>query len=431
MRKAIKTLLAITAAFAAVAAMSGCVLIESQSSAQVDGIGDVQITTTVCASDTDSNATPARPACQGAGKGGNSNLDASSQSTQLLIAYRIPVDSTAPDTISTIDPGGAGTFTFDQSASYSSQLTSAFAPGSARKWVGYISSPQNYVEVGGSQEYFVVAPKFGLPQSSDGSAFAGPFNYRVVVGQRGVDGSHAAGRPVGCGSSATNFDPGEITVCADSPSSAAISTDASQPTQDLGILAAPGTESVNQGNVLRVKFGVDFSGDGNPAPTFDLSASTNIPGGTAQPSTPVLTPDDGVTRLRAITQVPVDTPPGHYDVTLTASLPGGEVRSSTHDVLVTPTTVRCSEYAPTIAGTTDDDVLVGTSGPDVIAGYAGNDQILGLGGNDVVCAGRGNDVLRGGAGNDKLAGRRGNDLLTGGSGRNVIDPGPGKDQMIQ
>jgi Ca2+-binding RTX toxin-like protein len=431
MRKSIKTLLAFAAALAATAAMSGCLLIQSQSSAQLDGIGDVQITTTVCSSDTDSNATPARPACQGASTGGNSGNDTNNQSTQFLIAYRIPVDATAPDSFTTIDPGGGSAFTFDKSPSYTSQLTTAFAPGAARKWVGYISSTQNYVEVGGSQEYFVVAPRFGLPQSSDGSAFDGPFNYRSVVGERVVDGTRLAGRPVACGSSVTAFDTGEGIICADSPSSATISTDTSQPTQDLGILDAPGTESVNAGNVLRVKFGVDYAGDGNPAPTFDLSASTDIPGGTVEPSTPVLTPDDGITRLRAITQVPVDTPPGHYDVTLTATLPGGEVRSSTHDVLVTPTTVRCSEYAPTIAGTPEDDVLVGTSGPDVIAGYAGNDQILGLGGNDVVCAGRGNDILRGGAGNDKLAGRRGDDLLTGGSGRNVIDPGPGKDQMIQ
>ncbi len=431
MPKPIKSLSAIVAVIATALAMSGCVLIESQSSAQLDGIGDVQITTTACASDTDSNATPARPACQGAGKGGNANNDTSDQQTQLLIAYRIPTGVTPPETITTIDPGGGSAFSFSPSPSYVSQLNSALPPGAGRKWAGYISTTQNYTEVGGSQEYFVVSPHFKLEQGSDGAAFQGPFNYRVVVGERAVDGTHAAGRAVVCGSPITDGNPSELAVCADSPSPATIATDASQPTQDLGILDAPGTQSAEQGKVARVKYQLEYAGDGDPAPTFDLSASTDIPGAEATPSTPLITPDDGVTQLRAITHVPAVTPPGHYSVTLTATLPGGETRSSTHDVLVTPTTVRCSDYAPTITGTRGDDVLIGTNGPDVIAGYAGDDTILGLGGNDIVCAGKGDDVLRGGGGNDQLAGRRGNDLLTGGRGRNVISPGPGKDRMIQ
>ena len=403
MRKSIKTLLAITAAFAATAAMSGCVFIESQSSAQLDGIGDVQITTRA---------------------GGDSD----GRDVQLLLAYRIPSDSAAPATIDTTATSGGPGFTFNASPSFTSELQSKSAAPAGQQWVGYVSP---VVTTPAGHGTYTVSPRFTLLEGSDGSAFRGPFNYRTVVGLRSVDGTHPASRPVLCGSPITS-NSSDGTTCATDPSSTGtIATNLVQSTQDLGILDAPGTESVNQGNVLRVKFGVDFAGDGNPAPTFDLSASTNIPGGTVEPSTPVLTPDEGVTQLRAITQVPVNTPPGHYDVTLTATLPTGEVRSSTHDVLVTPTTVRCSEYAPTIAGTRGDDVLVGTSGPDVIAGYAGDDQILGLGGNDVVCAGQGDDLLRGGAGNDKLAGRRGNDLLTGGSGRNVVDPGPGKDQMIQ
>lgn len=402
MRNSIKTLLAITAAFAAVAAMSGCVLIESQSSAQLDGIGSVQITTRA---------------------GG----DANAGTAQLLLAYRIPSASAAPATIDTTATSSGSGFAFALSPSFTSELQTKSAAPAGQQWVGYLSPAVSFPS---GHSTYTVSPRFTLQPGSDGSAFQGPFTYRSVVGWRSVDGTHPASRPVVCASPITGST--SDTSCATDPSSTStIATNLQQPTQDLGILDAPGTESVNQGHVLRVKFGLDYAGDGNPAPTFDLSASTNIPGGSVEPSTPILTPDDGVTRLRAIIQIPVNTPPGHYDVTLTATLPSGEVRSSTHDVLVTPTTVRCSEYAPTIAGTREDDVLVGTSGPDVIAGYAGDDQILGLGGNDVVCAGRGNDVLRGGAGNDKLAGRRGNDLLTGGSGRNVIDPGPGKDQMIQ
>jgi hypothetical protein len=401
MRRSLRKFLAIATACAAAAALSGCVFIETQSSAQLDGIGKVQITTRA---------------------GG----DADGRTVQLLLAYRFPSNAAAPESIATTATSGSPGFTFSLSPSFTSELQAKSPAASGQQWVGYISPALTSPNGRGT---FTVSPSFSLLQSSNGSPFQGPFDYRTVVGFRSIDGTHPASRPVLCASPITGT--ADNGVCATDPNAATIATNLRQSTQDLGILDAPGTESVNQGNVLRVKFGVEFAGDGNPAPTFDLSASTDIPGGIVEPSTPILTPDDGVALLRAITQVPVDTPPGHYDVTLTATLPGGETRSSTHDVLVTPTTVRCSEYAPTIAGTPGDDVLVGTSGPDVIAGYAGNDQILGLGGNDVVCAGRGDDILRGGAGNDKLAGRRGNDLLTGGSGRNVIDPGPGKDQMIQ
>ena len=402
MRKTAKSLIATFAIVATAVAMSGCVTMESQSSAQLDGIGSVQITTRA---------------------GG----DANAGTAQLLLAYRIPSASAAPATINTTATSSGSGFTFALSPSFTSELQTKSAAPAGQQWVGYLSPAVSFPA---GHSTYTISPRFTLQQGSDGSAFQGPFTYRTVVGWRSVDGTHPASRPVVCANPITNST--SDTSCATDPNSTStIATNLQQPTQDLGILDAPGTESVNQGNVARIKYQVDYAGDGNPAPTFDLSATTDIPGGSAVPSTPVLTPDDGVAQLRAITQVPVDAPPGHYDVTLIATLPGGEVRTSTHDVLVTPTTVRCDASAPTIAGTRGDDVLIGTSGRDVIAGYAGDDQILALGGNDLVCAGRGDDLLRGGGGNDQLAGRRGDDLLTGGRGRNVIDPGPGKDRMIQ
>jgi Ca2+-binding RTX toxin-like protein len=438
MRRHIRQIL-IFAAFAVLAVgMSGCVIIKSNSSTQLDGIGAVQVTTTFCASDTDSNAgySPPDSDCQGPTKGGNSNNDASNAgagSLQLLLAYRIPKASAAPDTIVTTNPGGGSAVTFSQNSSYGAELQGLAPAGSSQQWVGYVSNVQGYTEASANQ-YFTVAPEFTLLQQADGAPYEGPFNYRVIVGFRRVDGSNPASRAVDCGAAITtmfNDGPGDM-ICADSPASGSISSNLSQQTQDLGILDAPGTQSVNQGKVARVKFQLDYAGDGNPAPDFDLSATTNIPGATALPSTPLLTPEEGSNnQVRVIARVPVNTAPGHYDVNLVASLPTGETRTSTHDLLVTPTTVRCNAFAPTIAGTREDDVLVGTAGPDVIAAYAGNDEVLGLSGDDLICTGKGDDTIRGGSGDDRIAGRRGNDLLTGGSGRNLIDPGPGKDRMIQ
>lgn len=440
MRRFTRHAVFITAVVAMAIAMSGCVIIKSNSSAQLDGIGAVQVTTTFCASDTNSNNagySPPDADCQGAGKGGSTGADALNAgggSLQLLIAYRIPSNTTASGTITTTNPGGGSAITFNESPSFNSELQSLSPAPSGQKWVGYTSDATSYSTAG--NQYFSVAPKFTLQQEEDGSPFPGPFNYRVIVGFRRVDGSYPATRPVDCGPSLTGqpdmYDDGAgPMVCADSPSAASIANNLSQSTQDLGILDAPGTESVDQGKVARLKFQVEYAGDGNPAPTFTLDASTNVPGADAVSSTPILTPEEGTTPLRVILRPPVDTPTGTYDVTLTASLPNGQIRSSTHEVLVTQTTVRCDTSAPTIAGTRGDDILVGTPRRDVIAGYAGDDTILALKGNDLVCAGKGDDEVRGGNGDDRLAGRRGNDLLSGGRGRNVIAPGPGKDRFIQ
>ena len=405
MRKHARHFLIIAAVAVLAFAFSGCVFISSQSSTQLNGIGSVQITTTA----------------GGNGSGG--------EQVQLLIAYRIPTNASAPSAITTTNVTSGGTITFTQSSSFSSELQSKSAPPSGQRWVGYISPT---VSAPSTHQDFTVAPQFGLQQAADGSPFQGPFNYRVIVGFRHVNGTHPASRPVTCGSPITVDNSDGTTACATDPSSTStIATNIQQQTQDLGVLQAPGVQSVNQGNVARVKYQVAFAGDGNPAPTFDLSATTTIPDATALPSTPTLTPDEGTAQLRVITRVPVDTSPGNYDVTLVATLPNGETRSSTHEVLVTPTTVRCDATAPTIAGTRGDDVLVGTRGPDVIAGYAGDDEVLGLNGDDLICTGKGDDTIRGGGGDDQIAGRRGNDLLTGGSGHNVIDPGPGRDRFIQ
>ena len=437
MRKLPRHFLVMIAVAALAFALSGCVIIKSNSSAQLDGIGTVQVTTTFCASDTNSDAgySPPDSDCQGPTKGGNSDNDSSNAGAgtlQLLIAYRIPTNSTAPDAITTTNPGGGSAVTFTQSSSYASELESGSPAPSGQKWVGYVSTVQGYTEASASQ-YFTVAPNFTLQQEADGSPFTGPFNYRVAAGFRRVNGGSPASRPVDCGSSLTtiqNEGAGEQ-ICVDSPTPAALTTSLQQPTQDLGILEPSTPETVKQGNVARVNFDAVFAGDGNPEPTFSLSTSTDVPDAEAMTNTPTLTPSEGSNPARVTFRAPVDTPPGTYYVTLTASLANGQVRSSTRELVVTPTMVRCDQLTPTIAGTRQDDVLKGTPGRDVIAGYAGNDRVVGLAGNDVICVGKGDDTVRGGNGNDRIAGRRGDDLLTGGRGHNLIRTGPGKDQFLQ
>jgi Ca2+-binding RTX toxin-like protein len=93
-----------------------------------------------------------------------------------------------------------------------------------------------------------------------------------------------------------------------------------------------------------------------------------------------------------------------------------------------PPPQRCKGKAPTITGTTGNDVLTGTSGRDIVLARSGNDRISTLGGNDLVCAGGGRDKANGGGGKDRLLGQAGNDRLKGAGGNDVLRGGGGTDR---
>lgn len=76
-----------------------------------------------------------------------------------------------------------------------------------------------------------------------------------------------------------------------------------------------------------------------------------------------------------------------------------------------PAAPTCRGKAPTIFGTTLDDIITGTAGRDIISGLAGTDTINGRGGNDLLCGDAGNDTIIGGAGpKDTAAGGAGADV---------------------
>jgi len=90
--------------------------------------------------------------------------------------------------------------------------------------------------------------------------------------------------------------------------------------------------------------------------------------------------------------------------------------------------VQGSEFADSITGDNNDNV---------INAAGGNDVVIGLGGNDVIDGGDGNDQLRGDggstytgpSGNDTLNGGAGNDVLWGGAGVDTFDGGDGTDRV--
>jgi hypothetical protein len=262
---------------------------------------------------------------------------------QLKLAYRIPTTITAPSTITSTDPSGGSAITFTEDSGYATQLTSLVPPGSGKQWVGYLSDVQSYKTSG--YQYFTVAPQFALPQGSDGSPFQGPFNYRVVVGYRGVDQTttgSTSSRAVTCGSDPYNYytdgasGAGQLGVCLDDPPSSTVASDLSQSTRDLGVVAAS-PQSVQAGDQATVPFTLKYRGTSSPS--FNLSASSNLPGSpTVTPSQSSFTPGtDEDKSVTASVTVPPTTTPGTYNVTFTAAGTGGAAgqnRSRTNTVIV-------------------------------------------------------------------------------------------------
>lgn len=408
-RKFARNVALILALAAMATAMTGCVVIQSQSGQQLNTIGDpIQLTTTACFS--------GQTGCPDLGNSGQ----AATRGFQILLGYRIPAAADAPQSITTV---AGQPLTFNSDPSYASELERLAPTGPNQQWVGYRTAN---IASTPSSPTFTVSPTFDRPEPENGAPL-GPFDYRVVTGARQTP-SPNPDVPVACGSSLT--DTSNASICVDSPQVSDVATNLEQPNRDLGVLDDSVPVQVNQGDVARLPFLLAYFGDGANAPTFTLSASTDVAGTSATLGAPTITPNAGPNRVNVGVSVPLNTAPGDYDVTLTASLPNGQTRSSTHELHVNATALQCNQIKPTIVGTPGPDVLVGTPGPDVIDGYGGGDKIYGLGGNDVICGGGGNDVIYGGAGNDRILGQSGNDRISGGSGHNLLDGGVGHNVII-
>jgi hypothetical protein len=394
-------------ALGSAALLSGCVVITGQTAQQLNTIGAVRLTTTVCFSK--QNGCPDT---------GNTGYGATSGGFQVMLGYRIPAATSTPQSFNTT----TGQFlNFERDQSYAAELQRLMPAAPGQKWVGYRTGS---LASAPSSSTFTVAPSFALRQGDDGSPFAGPFAYRVVSAARVASNPNA---PVDCGSNPAGNDANK-TSCVDSPSIAEAGTNLQQPTQDLGIVDQGAVFRAHKGSDAPVQFRLLYAGNG-PAPSFGLKASTDIPGATAKAQTSSIVPSAVSSKVPVKLQIPSNVPDGSYDLTLVASLPNGQMRSSTHEIQIGAHASLCGSIQPTIMGTSKGDDLVGTQKRDVIAGFGGDDVIRALGGNDLVCAGPGNDLVKGGAGNDKLAGRSGKDMLIGGHGHDLMIGGPGKDRF--
>ncbi|MEA2448787.1 MAG: hypothetical protein QOG63_719, partial [Thermoleophilaceae bacterium] len=285
--------------------VAGCgVEVESQASRQLDVIGDVEVSTTICAT---MDSVDSAPGC--------SPLS-SDHRARSLVGYRIPAGSRAPDEL---ESTGDVRLSYVRDAGYGAYLDARY-PSDGAHWVGYVSEVHEWAA--GEAPRWTVAPRFSLPAA--GSPHEGPFEYASVAGYFVPgDGAGDSAPPV-C----------DEVAC---PDTAPIL--GSQPTNDLALVSGP-SPGIAQNDEGDVPVGLRFAGPERDDARFELSASSDLPGAAVAPRDGSFAPpagDAGSTSAsteRVHVDVPGDARPGLYTVTLTARS-GGQVRSGTTEFIVT------------------------------------------------------------------------------------------------
>lgn len=301
-------------------ALSGCVSIAGESARQLEEVGDVELTTVICASRANAGVDCPSSNYVEINDGGD---------YQILLAYRLPAQASAPESIAATDVE----LPFSRSASYTAELGRLAPPGAGRQWVGYISPTFSYHALQSEQAATVVT-RFMLLRGADGSPFPSPFKHRTIVGFRRNDADLDPNRPVSCGERLGTTNQEDATSCMTYPDGNTVETDAEVPTRDLGILTGAGG-SIARGGSGSVPFTVAYSGKAQ-SPSFALAAATTIPGGTVAPDVAAVAPAaDGATPVGVSVNVPASTAPGTYEVALTAQLANGQARRASALVSVT------------------------------------------------------------------------------------------------
>jgi hypothetical protein len=307
----------------AVAVLSGCFLIVSESGTQFDLIGDVEITTQTCL-----NSGAPCSAVSGNDPSGGGPFD----NTSLLIAFRLPDGVVAPETLVPNPP-----FSFTLDKTYSDSLTQVAPPPAGQRWVGYRSQPF-MAPISGLK----FKTRFRLPQGADGSPFKNPFSYRTVTGS--FKDPSGTGGPVRCASDPTiaYVDPVRNTrsFCIDSPVKANptdkpwVPDTTSIPTRDLGVTGG-GTVNIPQGGDADVPFSVDLSGAADPGVVAQITTENNLKDVFVTQSGNSITPaTDSKNPLNVHVHVDPTNAPGTYALTMIARLPNGQERRRTAKIVV-------------------------------------------------------------------------------------------------
>jgi hypothetical protein len=304
------------------AGLTGCLSIKQQTATQ-RAPGVVTLAAVICASDYNQSRPAASCHPGNVAEQDSARADAESSGLgQLLVGFRVPLGTGAPDSF-TSDAQDA---TFSRSATYTQELARLVPPPAGQQWVGYISTAKTFNPSVAADQQTGFRPEFTLPPQSGGEPFRGPLPWRLVAGFRPLNNVGEAGNPVTC----TGFN-----FCIDSPQNPA--TSLSNPVSDFGVLPAAGV-TAPQTTTATVSFPVRYlDGGGLGAQQLALTATTDVPG-TRATVAPTLSAAPGSTSNADVAvPVPLGTPPGSYNVTLSAGTGSPAVtRTSTATLVVTP-----------------------------------------------------------------------------------------------
>jgi len=318
-------------------AASGCVTIQSTSTAQPESMGPVRLTVTACASES--------PNCAA---GNTASLfqaldKAGSDSTfkgQPLVAVRLPDGVAPPDSFNAVAANSA-LIPFTRSGAYEAALQQLEPAPAGERWWGWVGGQIGYGRrTAQSFTYTITVP---LPRPADGGALPSPMRWRPVVGARSVsdlDGLPAS-RPVDCGTSADDLYGGfdeqggsdVTTVCVSSPTPDATRGYLEAPLTDFGLTGE--TVTTPAGATASVLFLATRSGAADGATAFSLSVAGGPPGATVTLDRTTASLSAQVTPVRATVAVAAGTPAGSYPLTVTATAPGKPTRTATATVVVT------------------------------------------------------------------------------------------------
>lgn len=315
------------------ALLSGCVGISGAGTNQPESLGPVQLSVSACASGS--------PGCSVSSNSGAiyELIESESVDAQALLAIRLPLGSTPPDSL-TASLGGGGLLGFSRSASYEGQLQALEPAPEGERWWGWISVKFTYSKA--SKQSFSVGMTTTLPHPEDDSPLASPMHWRPVVGVRAVTPGLAASRSVKCGTDNEDLytgynelgESGRTVVCVDSPSESATRGFLAAPIVDFGILGT--SVEASPGGTVTAAFVARRTGEPDPSTTFALNAQSAIPDGSLSiDRTSVSLGGDSSQPVLATIGVPRGTPPGDYPVTLTATAGGKPARAGTVIVRVT------------------------------------------------------------------------------------------------
>lgn len=260
------------------------------------------------------------------------------ETVQYLLGIAVPKGASGPATV-TAQPtkGSAGPIVFSKNDQVAAEMAAASAkflaeaseeekealkpwPPAGLEGVGYLSAPVQDQE--SLTEEWSVDADFGLPTASNGGPFSGPFATGIAMGIREVTPSHPADSPVHCLQSGGALENGEA-ICLPTLEEGQAGT------SDLK-LGAPPASPVFVGGKATLPFSLNFASTAASLPSFNVTATSTLPGAGVTVSSPSFTPpavDPGTHRSGGSETVTVAVPknakPGVYEVTVTATTPQG------------------------------------------------------------------------------------------------------------